>query len=778
MAELTAPGQGMMSGYTDEYGAPMYVGAAPAAPATPVDYSSMPEWLVPSNQGFANGYTDEYGAPVYFGAGPAAPSASVNPWDQWFRDMTPEGVATFSTMWDSATPRMLVNELGLDPASSLASFQAGMANRAGFDQFAGAQDTNNMALQPGWGMYQMLSDAGMLNPQSLAWLQQYVDQGNQRKDAYNAMQGAKSKAALGQFLGMLGSVAFSPMAFGGAEYLGQLGGRLAGGAAGAIGSAIGGGNPLTSIIGAATGPLADALGGTAGMFESLGPAGAKVADSVVRSLGTGALQQIATGRGLDPTALALGAIPGAADAVWEGAGGWDGLFGSNASGAQSWTSGYDLPMGQIAPIADSMRVFGSDMPETPGMMPVSWSPERQQLDSLFPQPTNINDVASVVPGSQTAIADALFPVRTAYETSAYAPAAIGRSSQMSPTPERQQLDELFPPPAEPATSENLFTPDEGMMSQAPDEKAWYDDVKPGTIIRTAMRVLAMLGGSKAVNDAMVGEADAIVNATYRTEAERRQAYLDYANRVFASIPEIADAYTPDFFAENSSMGRVEIDPATGEARYIITPEGQKSLDGMMNAADRAIDQILETDTSKLSETEFQKKVEALRGKRDADLAKLMRIMYARGMLGLATYQTGFTNPLTGRMEGYQLGEGQEANPYLAAYQAGVERENAELASKSLNDAQDFIDSLVANGTGSMEGLGRASTNMIDAILGARSRYDARNAGEQERGNALAQLLQSPAGLFGDRVTEADLLAAEGATADSERRRMLEMMGGM
>jgi hypothetical protein len=339
--------------------------------------------------------------------------------------------------------------------------------------------------------------------------------------------------------------------------------------------------------------------------------------------------------------------------------------------------------------------------------------------------------------------------------------SLGNTPQFA----RPQPDEEVAPPQ----PTQQFDPEAIGSEQGPTTEP-VSSLKPSSLLKLLVGVAGLFG-----EDSASSEARGIYEAEYANDVERRQAYLDYANRVFGAIPEIADAYDPKAYSELTQFGRVEIDPATGQARFVPNDEAQASIDQLIDAADKVVDQILGTDTSKMSAEEFEKSLATLQASRDKNFNKLMRVLYARGLLGLATYGEAFENPFTGRTESYQLAEGQAANPYMAAYQSGIERENAELAGMSMNSADDFIDQLVGQSTNLSGQLGASSGNMLDAILGARGRYGDIVAAGQGRGNALAQLLQSPAGLFGGDAAAA--LAAEDYMSEEERRRLLAMMQG-
>jgi hypothetical protein len=725
---------------------------------------------------------DEYGsyAPV-----PAPAPQPSDPWQatlgQYYNDYF--GLPYLEFIGDKAA-REVADMFGLDPKTAADLYVHGMKWNYGSPTFAGAIDTNNLALRPGWGIEHMLRATGNWDDQIATDLAQWVHQGYLDMNAARAIQKRREKAQLGQFIGMLGGLALSPFAFG--PQLGQIGGALARGATGVLSAAIGGGNPLTALAGSLAGPVVGSLSDAAnlqGMFSGLGDTGAKMADAAVRGIGTGALQQLASGRGLNLAQLGMGALPGVVDAGFDSMGGWRGIFGVSPQEA-GWTSGYDLPMGNIAPVAEAFmtpaaRSFAPAAdPFTPAMSSnffedphlqatVLRTPENEFAYGLF------NKEFSPAPGANsTPFVPFMF-----YED---APALSDFVGPPLIDPNERLVDELFPAPAERATSENLFTPDADVATPAPAPSpakggAWYDVLKPGAILGLAMRIAPMF-----MDRAETVEADAIVNGEYANENARRQAYLDYANRVFGSIPEVADAYQPRFFSENSNMGRIEIDPETGEIRYVMSDEGRAAVDSMLSAADAAISRLLDTDVTALSEAEFAKKIEALREKREADFSKLMRLLYARGMLGVATYGEAGTNLITGRTEAYDLEEGQEANPYLAAYQSAIERENAALAGKSMDDAQDYLDSLLGQSSDAVKQLGARSNSVLDAILGARGRYGANVAAGQARGNALASLLSSPASLFGDRARVEDIVAslAQKPTLDEEeRRRLLLMMQG-
>jgi hypothetical protein len=667
----------------------------------------------------------------------------ANPWAEWgVAPVKDDGIdpGVGGMMWlpgqapGTDVARQFAESLGLDPTLSSQWYVQGTQN-PDYSLFAGAQDTSNWYLQPGWGIANMLKQSGNWDDSIAGELAQWVNQGYEDMNMRRTADKEKSLANLAQFVGMLGGLAFSPLAFGGSEFLGSVGGKLAGAGASALSSAIGGGNPLLSLAGNLA-PIGMDLSGASGMLAGVNP--------VLKSVAENAVGQFASTGDLDPRSLALGAAGAGLDWGWNELGGAEGMFGGDVAleDTAQTIEGLDTePVGlrmsyDIAPPAAKV-----DIPEAP------FEPLALQMSDL---PGLDGMARSFYIGEYAAPS---MPAPSAAEEPTLEPAAAPAEA-----------------PAEPTQEDINAMADVGNGQLGEEAKSPFSDIKPSTVLKLAVALGGLLGG-----DAAGDEARAVYEAEYANDEARRQAYLDYSNRILAAIPEIADAYDPDAYREIGQFGTVEIDPETGEARFVPTAEGQKSIDDLINAADNVIDQILETDTSKLSAEEFQKAMTELQGKRDQDFAKLMRVLYARGMLGLATYGEAFDNPFTGRTESYQLEEGQAANPYLAALQSGVERENAELAGLSMNQAEDFIDQLLSQSTDLTGQLGARGGNMLDAILGARGRYGDIVSSGQARGNALAQLLQSPAGMFGGNAASA--LAAEDYMSEEERKRLLAMLEG-
>jgi hypothetical protein len=630
----------------------------------------------------------------------------------------------------------MAESLGLSPEEAIRLYDEGMGYLG--TSFGGATDQMNKNLRSGLAIENMLRATGQLTPEMQEALAQYVDYGYQEMNQYRSQEGEKE--ALGQFVGMLGGLAFSPMAFGGSEWLGSMGGKLAGAGASALGAVAGGGNPLLALAGNFL-PIGMDLSGVSGLLADINP--------IVKSIGENAVGQLVKTGSLDPKSLALGAAGAGLDWGWNELGGIEGMFGEGTEIADS-ISGDETFVPTSYTTGDGLSLSGED-----GFMKVANTMDRGDYGD-FDAATMASDI---VPRQEAAASDWLGSV-----TNNLAPSISGEEMFVPPKEEAPAPTAEQPPIAESISGEETF------VEEPQKEKTPFSSLKPSTILKMAVGLAGLLG-----NDADGDEARAVYEAEYANDEARRQAYLDYANRIFASIPGIADAYSPDAYREIGQFGTVEIDPETGEARFVPNAEGQSSLDSLIGAADKVIDQILDTDTSKLSAEEFEKAITELQGKRDADFAKLMRVLYARGMLGLATYGEAFENPFTGRTESYQLEDGQAANPYMASYLSGIERENAELAGKSMNSAEDFVDQLLSQSTDLTNQLGARSGNMLDAILGARGRYGDITAAGQSRGNALAQLLQSPAGMFGGNAAAA--LAAEDYMSEEERRRLLAMLEG-
>lgn len=266
------------------------------------------------------------------------------------------------------------------------------------------------------------------------------------------------------------------------------------------------------------------------------------------------------------------------------------------------------------------------------------------------------------------------------------------------------------------------TEDVAPTDNAPAEEAAAEEKAAGkkspvsakTILTAAKALLPLLAGDQEASSAARG-ARRVIEREYANEGERQTAYAEYAAQLLSFLPEI-EKLGLDPATLRGAFGEAYVDPETGEVGYRMTAEGQQIYDQMMDAANNALSTALGTDVTKLSEERFNAAMEKLQSKRDADFAALSRALYARGLLGLMTYQEAGVDLLTGQTEAWDLAEGQGANPYMAAYQARVARENADIARGSMNESEAYVESLL-NHAGGLLGRGQ------DIAGGARAALD-------------------------------------------------------
>jgi hypothetical protein len=245
---------------------------------------------------------------------------------------------------------------------------------------------------------------------------------------------------------------------------------------------------------------------------------------------------------------------------------------------------------------------------------------------------------------------------------------------------------------------------------------------------------------------------AVVDKQYANEQERSAAYSAYAQELLGFIPSVSEAYAMDPQNVRTAFGDTFIDPNTGEVRYQLTPGTQEFYDALMQNANDTLSQALGTDVDALTEKEFNKAIEQLQGKRDKDLAAITRALYARGLLGLMSYQGSGKNLLTGETESWQLAEGQGANPYFAAYEAQIARENAELAKQSRDDADNYVQELLNHSGGLLGQAQDIDEGMLSALFNAGEYTDEFGEVKQRRARGLYDLIAGPDGAFLSQLT--------------------------
>jgi hypothetical protein len=492
----------------------------------------------------------------------------------------------------------------------------------------------------------------------------------------------------------------------------------------------------------------------------------------------------------------IGSMTGISDAI---GGGLSDLF-SGAGGAApdlGWTSGYDLPMGDLgfSGLEDMSGLFsGSSYMNNPEALREAIAGQDGAFqytigepDLSLPDAGVYNfDVAEylaqfgLTPDDITADFVGLDPTtgepiyggdggQDGTFTVDNAPQELAVDPETGlPVVDQQGAEPLDAPQAEPETA----------VEAAGGGKNPLTSIAPKMLLQLALKLMGGKGGNQAIER----QLREVTEREYATDEERRGAYMAYAQSLMDFIPSVDEAFALDPANANTAFGNVFVDPATGEVRYELEPGTQAYYDALMSKANEAMDQLLGADTQKMTAEEFDKAVKTLESKREADFAKLTRILYARGLLGLITYQGSAQNLITGREESYALGEGQGANPYIASYLAGIERENRELANQSRASSESYLQQLM-NHSGGM--LGKAvdvSNDMLRAALGLGESVDAASEAKQRKMRGLYGLLAGPGGanaarllgsLPGDRVASAlaDADQAEIAQIEALRRGM-------
>jgi hypothetical protein len=268
--------------------------------------------------------------------------------------------------------------------------------------------------------------------------------------------------------------------------------------------------------------------------------------------------------------------------------------------------------------------------------------------------------------------------------------------------------------------------------------------------KLAYGLYQQLGGGSGGDVAR--RAQAVVDKQYANEQERSAAYSTYAQELLGFIPSVSEAYALDPQNVHTAFGDTFVDPNTGEVRYQLSPGTQEYYDALMQSANDTLSQALGTDVDALTEKEFNKAIEQLQGKRDKDLAAITRALYARGLLGLLSYQGSGKNLLTGETESWQLEEGQGANPYFAAYEAQIARENADLAKQSRDEADNFVQQLLNHSGGLLGQAQDIDNGMLGALFDSGEYTDEFGEVKQRRARGLYDLIAGPEGAFLSQLT--------------------------
>ena len=302
---------------------------------------------------------------------------------------------------------------------------------------------------------------------------------------------------------------------------------------------------------------------------------------------------------------------------------------------------------------------------------------------------------------------------------------------------------------------------------------------PRRVLALARALLPLLRGTDEARRA-THNADRVVRRAYSNEAERQRAYAQHAADLLATMPEF-EALGLDPRELQTAFGTARVDPATGRVVFEMGEQAGRVFNQLMDAANAVIGRVINADVDKLTAEEFARAVEQLHAKRDKQLADLTRALYARGLLGLLTYEQSGVNPFTGETESWVLPEGQGANPYFAATFAGWERETADLARKSREEAERYLQTALDHAGGLLGRLGTMDTAVLDALGGLGATVDAEQDAKRRRLSGLYSQLVGPGGAHVARLEgmlPSGKLAAALADVDQaelmRRRAMWEM----
>ena len=115
---------------------------------------------------------------------------------------------------------------------------------------------------------------------------------------------------------------------------------------------------------------------------------------------------------------------------------------------------------------------------------------------------------------------------------------------------------------------------------------------------------------------------------------------------------------------------------------------------MTGAAQTALSQAGTMDPNALAAQEFAKSQAIQQPGKDKELADLMRILRAKGMLGAGNYQGAAVNPMTGQTETFAQTPGQAVNPQMAAFFAARRGQESKEAAGALDRGQAYLDKLL------------------------------------------------------------------------------------
>jgi hypothetical protein len=212
-----------------------------------------------------------------------------------------------------------------------------------------------------------------------------------------------------------------------------------------------------------------------------------------------------------------------------------------------------------------------------------------------------------------------------------------------------------------------------------------------------------------------------------SNAQRQGAWNSYAAQLQGLAPSVAAGYTPRGATVNTGLATGVADPNSGTMSATLDPRAKGLFDKYLQGATAQIGQAGGFDPRALGQERFNAQQALLAPQRAKQQADMMRNLQAKGLLGSGTYNSGLP------------GEG-ASNPFMAALSGANAQADAQLAARSLDEGENYLDRLMKRSSG----LFGAAQTVDQAGQGA---MNAAGDWSQRLSNADARKTDATTGLF-------------------------------
>ena len=197
------------------------------------------------------------------------------------------------------------------------------------------------------------------------------------------------------------------------------------------------------------------------------------------------------------------------------------------------------------------------------------------------------------------------------------------------------------------------------------------------------------------------------------DQKRQGAFNTYSGQLSGMLPELQAGYQPRGGTVTGGLATGTYDPTSGTTNFTLDPRVKSLMDQYLTGAQKQMSLAGSTDPQVLGQQRVDAVAKLMQPQRDAEQAKLMRDLQAKGLAGISTYAGSPT--------------GTSQNPYMAAMQGARQQTDARTALDSLQMGEQYLNSLMSR-----------SNNMLGGALGINSMGASTGQAAQALGNQLTQ----------------------------------------